>query len=116
MTCGHCAKPIENAVAGITAEVCYASSSARVKTASGMPASPLIKAGETGGTCVQRRLRAARGRGNLPGRAAMLAIRNRMAVADLAGQLFPYPTLAEGLKPCAQAFSRDVTQLSCCAG
>ncbi len=47
---------------------------------------------------------------------AVLAIRNRMSVADLAGQLFPYLTMVEGIKLCAQTFSRDVTQLSCCAG
>lgn len=48
--------------------------------------------------------------------AAALAIRNRMTVGDLADQLFPYLTMAEGLKLCAQTFSRDVSQLSCCAG
>lgn len=48
--------------------------------------------------------------------AAALAIRNRMTVADLADQLFPYLTMAEGLKLCAQTFSKDVKQLSCCAG
>jgi mercuric reductase len=47
---------------------------------------------------------------------AALAIRQGMTVDDLANQLFPYLTLAEGLKLCAQTFSRDVTQLSCCAG
>ncbi|HEY9099421.1 MAG TPA: mercury(II) reductase [Thiobacillus sp.] len=47
---------------------------------------------------------------------AALAIRNRMSVADLAGQLFPYLTTVEGLKLCAQTFTRDVKQLSCCAG
>ncbi|MDT8385731.1 MAG: mercury(II) reductase [Gammaproteobacteria bacterium] len=47
---------------------------------------------------------------------AALAIRNRMTVHDLADQLFPYLTMAEGLKLCAQTFTRDVTQLSCCAG
>ena len=47
---------------------------------------------------------------------AALAIRNRMTVADLAGQLFPYLTMVEGLKLCAQTFSKDVKQLSCCAG
>ena len=45
-----------------------------------------------------------------------LAIKNRMTVADLAGQLFPYLTMAEGLKLCAQTFTKDVKQLSCCAG
>ena len=48
--------------------------------------------------------------------AAALAISNRMTVDDLAGQLFPYLTMVEGLKLCAQTFSKDVTQLSCCAG
>ncbi len=47
---------------------------------------------------------------------AALAIRNRMSVVDLAGQLFPYLTMVEGLKLCAQTFTRDVRQLSCCAG
>ncbi len=48
--------------------------------------------------------------------AAALAIRNRMTVDALADQLFPYLTMAEGLKLCAQTFTRDVSQLSCCAG
>ncbi len=47
---------------------------------------------------------------------AALAIRNRMSVHDLADQLFPYLTMVEGLKLAAQTFSRDVSQLSCCAG
>jgi mercuric reductase len=47
---------------------------------------------------------------------AVLAIRSRMTVQDLANQLFPYLTMVEGLKLCAQTFSKDVTQLSCCAG
>ena len=47
---------------------------------------------------------------------AVLAIRNRMTVAELAGQLFPYLTMVEGLKLCAQTFTKDVKQLSCCAG
>jgi len=47
---------------------------------------------------------------------AALAIRNRMTVQDLADQLFPYLTMVEGLKLCAQTFSKDVKQLSCCAG
>ncbi|MGH8690505.1 MAG: mercury(II) reductase [Burkholderiales bacterium] len=47
---------------------------------------------------------------------AALAIRNRMTVQALAGELFPYLTMAEGIKLCAQAFSRDVKKLSCCAG
>jgi len=47
---------------------------------------------------------------------AALAISNRMTVDGLAGQLFPYLTMVEGLKLCAQTFRKDVTQLSCCAG
>ena len=47
---------------------------------------------------------------------AVLAIRNRMTVEELANQLFPYLTMVEGLKLAAQTFSKDVTQLSCCAG
>ena len=47
---------------------------------------------------------------------AALAIHNRMSVDDLAGQLFPYLTMVEGLKLCAQTFRKDVSQLSCCAG
>jgi mercuric reductase len=47
--------------------------------------------------------------------AAALAIHHNMTVAELAGQLFPYLTMVEGLKLCAQTFSKDVKQLSCCA-
>ena len=48
--------------------------------------------------------------------AAALAIRNKMTVQVLADQLFPYLTMVEGLKLCAQTFFKDVKQLSCCAG
>ncbi|NBS16907.1 MAG: mercury(II) reductase [Gammaproteobacteria bacterium] len=47
---------------------------------------------------------------------AALAIHNRMTVRELADQLFPYLTMVEGLKLAAQTFSKDVKQLSCCAG
>lgn len=47
--------------------------------------------------------------------AAALAIHHHMTVDELAGQLFPYLTMVEGLKLCAQTFSKDVKQLSCCA-
>ncbi len=47
---------------------------------------------------------------------AALAIQNRMTVQELADQLFPYLTMVEGLKLAAQTFSKDVMQLSCCAG
>ncbi|MCX8049296.1 MAG: mercury(II) reductase [Methylohalobius sp.] len=47
--------------------------------------------------------------------AAALAIRAQMTVDKLAGQFFPYLTMVEGLKLCAQAFRKDVRRLSCCA-
>jgi len=46
---------------------------------------------------------------------AALAVHHGMTVAELAAQLFPYLTMVEGLKLCAQTFSKDVKQLSCCA-
>lgn len=47
---------------------------------------------------------------------AALAIRHRMTVTELGETLFPYLVMTEGLKLAAQTFSKDVTQLSCCAG
>jgi mercuric reductase len=47
---------------------------------------------------------------------AVLALHARMTVAQLADPLFPYLTMVEGIKLCAQTFFRDVQQLSCCAG
>ncbi len=47
---------------------------------------------------------------------AALAIHNNMTVEDVANQLFPYLTMAEGLKLCSQTFNKDVSELSCCAG
>lgn len=47
---------------------------------------------------------------------AAMAIRARLTVHELADQLFPYLTMVEGLKLCAQTFFKDVKQLSCCAG
>ena len=46
---------------------------------------------------------------------AALAIHNKMTVEELANQLFPYLTMVEGLKLCAQTFNKDVKELSCCA-
>ena len=40
----------------------------------------------------------------------------QMTVQNLADQLFPYLTMVGGLKLVAQTFSKDVKQLSCCAG
>ncbi|WP_240549002.1 mercury(II) reductase [Billgrantia antri] len=47
---------------------------------------------------------------------AVMALRAGMTVQALGDELFPYLTMGEGLKLCAQTFTRDVTQLSCCAG
>ncbi len=47
---------------------------------------------------------------------AALAIAGGMTVAALAKRLFPYFSLSEGLKLCAQSFISDVAGLSCCAG
>lgn len=47
---------------------------------------------------------------------AAVALRAGMTVVELADQLFPYLTMVEGLKLCAQTFNKDVSQLSCCAG
>ena len=47
---------------------------------------------------------------------AVMALRAQMTVEDIAGELFPYLTMVEGLKLCAQTFNKDVSQLSCCAG
>ena len=47
---------------------------------------------------------------------AVLAIHNQMTIDELAGQLFPYLTMVEGIKLCAQTFNKDVKELSCCAG
>ena len=47
---------------------------------------------------------------------AAIAIRMGMTVRELADQLFPYLTMVEGIKLAAQTFTKDVKQLSCCAG
>jgi mercuric reductase len=47
--------------------------------------------------------------------AAVYAIRAQMTITDLAGTWSPYLTMSEALRLAAQAFSRDVSRLSCCA-
>ena len=47
--------------------------------------------------------------------AASYAIRADMTVTDLAEAWAPYLTMSEGLRLAAQAFTRDVSRLSCCA-
>lgn len=47
--------------------------------------------------------------------AAVLAIKAGLTIDDLVASFAPYLTMAEGLRLAAQAFSRDVARLSCCA-
>ena len=47
---------------------------------------------------------------------AALAIRFGMSVQELGDTLFPYLVMSEGIKLAAQTFTKDVSQLSCCAG
>ncbi len=47
---------------------------------------------------------------------ATIAVAQGMTVEELADTLFPYLTQVEGVKLCAQTFTQDVSQLSCCAG
>jgi mercuric reductase len=46
---------------------------------------------------------------------AALAIQCGMTVKDLANAMHVYPSMGEGLRLCAQGFSRDISRLSCCA-
>ena len=47
---------------------------------------------------------------------AVLAIHTGMTVEALGDLLFPYLVHVEALKLCAQTFTKNVEQLSCCAG
>ena len=47
---------------------------------------------------------------------AVLAIKHKLTVMDLAETIFPYLTTVEGLKLAALGFSKDIAKLSCCAG
>jgi mercuric reductase len=44
-----------------------------------------------------------------------LAIKLGLTIEDLTGTFHPYLTLSEGIKLAAQAFTKDVAKLSCCA-
>ena len=44
-----------------------------------------------------------------------LAIKFGLSIEDIASTFHPYLTLSEAIKLAAQAFSKDVTKLSCCA-
>ena len=45
----------------------------------------------------------------------VMAIRVRFTVEEMGDELFQYLTMVEGLKLCAQTFTKDVKRLSCCA-
>ncbi|MGC8595904.1 MAG: mercury(II) reductase [Candidatus Kryptoniota bacterium] len=47
---------------------------------------------------------------------AALAIRNKMTIYDLIDTVHVFPTFSEGLKIAAQAFTRDISKMSCCIG
>lgn len=46
---------------------------------------------------------------------AAVALHLRATVTDIATTMHVYPSIGEGLKLCAQGFSRDISLLSCCA-
>lgn len=46
---------------------------------------------------------------------AALAIRHGIGVSELASAFHPYLTQAEGIKLCAQSFSKDIARMSCCS-
>jgi mercuric reductase len=47
---------------------------------------------------------------------ATLAVRHGLSFQQLAAAFYPYLTLSEGIRLAAQAFTRDIAHLSCCAG
>ncbi len=47
---------------------------------------------------------------------ATLAIRNKMTIYDLIDTVHVFPSFSEGLKIAAQAFTRDISTMSCCIG
>jgi mercuric reductase len=47
--------------------------------------------------------------------AGVYAVRFGLTINDLASTWVPYLTMSEGLKLAAQAYTRDVAKLSCCA-
>ena len=47
---------------------------------------------------------------------AAMALAAGLSVQEIGRMFFPYLTMVESLKLCAQSFSKDVGRLSCCAG
>ncbi|HEX9024607.1 MAG TPA: NAD(P)/FAD-dependent oxidoreductase, partial [Geobacteraceae bacterium] len=92
-----------------------------------MPVSAIPKAHVTGHTAGAIKMIADRNTGRLLGvhltchrgaeliNEAALALSRRVTVGELAAMLHVYPSIGEGLKLCAQGFSRDISRLSCCA-
>jgi mercuric reductase len=92
-----------------------------------IPVSAIPKAHVTGHTAGAIKMVAEEGSGRLLGvhlachrgadiiNEAALAIRCRITVSDLANMTHVYPSMAEGLRLCAQGFTRDIGKLSCCA-
>jgi mercuric reductase len=92
-----------------------------------LPVSAIPKAHVTGATTGAIKMVADRASGRLLGvhlschrgaeliNEAALAVRFKLTVEDLANTLHVYPSIGEGLRLCAQGFSRDVSKLSCCA-
>lgn len=92
-----------------------------------LPATAIPKAHITGNTAGMIKMVAEAATGTLLGvqlvchrgadiiNEAALAVRCRLTVDDVAGALHVYPSMAEGLRLCAQGFRKDVSRLSCCA-
>lgn len=92
-----------------------------------LPVSAIPKAHVTGATAGVIKMVADKATGRLLGvhlachngaeliNEAALALRLRATVDDLVNTLHVYPSMGEGLRLCAQGFSRDVRKLSCCA-
>jgi mercuric reductase len=92
-----------------------------------MPVSAIPKAHVTGQTAGAIKMVADRSSGQILGvhlscyrgseliNEAALAVRCRMSIQELANAMHVYPSMSEGLRLCAQGFSRDLSKLSCCA-
>lgn len=92
-----------------------------------LPASAIPKAHVTGHSAGMIKMVADRENGRILGvhilchrgaeliNEAALAVKCRLTVVELADALHVYPSMSEGLRLCAQGFSRDIQRLSCCA-
>jgi mercuric reductase len=92
-----------------------------------MPVSAIPKAHVTGQTAGAIKMVADRHSGRILGvhlscyrgseliNEAALALRCKLTVQELANAMHVYPSMSEGLRLCAQGFSRDLSRLSCCA-